>query len=252
MNLGSRKSARIVVIGNEVLSGKVIDQNSPFLLRRLRQLGVDCLGLVVVPDIIDVIAAAVREASAAADLVFTTGGVGPTHDDVTMESIAQAFDLPIIEHPRILELLEEHWRGPKAPARLRMALVPEGAEVIEGPEFPQVRVRNVYIFPGVPSLLQRRFEAIEELVRGPRLPCKALYTLQGESELAPYMEAVAREYPGVEIGSYPQWGNHEYRVLITLECSSSEDVEAATRLLANLVNDEDLVRIDEDYRPEDC
>jgi len=246
----SRLSARLVIIGNEVLSGKVLDANTPFLLRRLRQIGVDCQGVVVVADVPAEIAAAVRYASGSADLVFTSGGVGPTHDDVTMESVAQAFEVPLVEHPKLVQFLEERWRGPRAPARLRMARVPEGAELLLEGEFPQVRMKNVYIFPGVPKLLKRRFAAIEHLFAGEAPCCAAVFTDETESELAPLLEQVVEQLHGVEIGSYPQWGEASYRVLLTIEASNQERVDEGVDLLVQLLDSERLHGINRSYHPE--
>jgi len=246
----ARLTARLVIIGNEVLSGKVLDANTPFLLRRLRQVGVDCQGVVVVADVPAEISAAVRHAAEAADLVFTTGGVGPTHDDVTMASIADAFDVPLVEHPKLLEFLEERWRGPRAPARLRMARVPQGADLLFEGEFPQVRMRNVYIFPGVPKLLRRRFAAIEHLFAGQAPCCAAVFTDETESELAPLLEQVVAQLQDVEIGSYPQWGEASYRVLLTIEAASQAVVDEGVDRLVELLDPDRLQGVERSYHPE--
>ena len=244
----SRPNARIVVIGNELLSGKIQDSNSPWLMRRLRLLGVACSGLVVVPDTVSDIAEAVSKASAEADFVFTSGGVGPTHDDVTMAGVAAAFDVPLEEHPIIRAFLDDRWRGAKAPARLRMAQVPRGTEVLDTQSFPVVRCRNVYIFPGVPRLFRGRFETVEHLFTGTPLACSALVTSQGESELAPLLEGVLESFPEVEIGSYPRWESGQWEVLLTLEGVSAEQVSDALAALLSRVDPERLCTVHKDYR----
>jgi len=247
----SRPSARIVVIGNELLSGKVTDSNSPWLMRRLRSLGVRCAGVVVVPDTVDEIGAAVHSASQRADFVFTSGGVGPTHDDVTMAGVAQGFRVPLEEDPIIRTFLDEKWRGPKTEARLRMAQVPRGTEVLDTRSFPVVRFRNVYIFPGVPRLFRGRFETIAHLFVGTPLFCSALLTHQGESELAPLLEEVLALFPEVELGSYPRWQGPGWEVLITLEGSSAEQVSTALAALTSRLDPERLQAVHEKYRLED-
>jgi len=242
-----RPSARIVVIGNELLSGKIQDSNSPWLMRRLRALGVACSGVVVVPDTIPEISAAVRSASAGADFVFTSGGVGPTHDDVTMAGVAAAFDVPLEEHPIIRAFLDDRWKGAKAPARLRMAQVPRGTEVLDSQSFPVVRCRNVYIFPGVPRLFRGRFATIEHLFVGTPLVCSALVTSQGESELAPLLEEVLESFAEVEIGSYPRWQSGRWEVLLTLEGVSAQRVSDALEALVSKVDPERLFTVHEEY-----
>jgi molybdenum cofactor synthesis domain-containing protein len=151
------KSAGIVLIGNEILSGKVTDANAAYLCRELRQLGVDVRRITVIPDEVELIATTVAEFSRSFDLVFTSGGVGPTHDDVTMEGIARAFQTRVIRHPALIRLLESFHRGDLNEARLRMAEVPEGAELFsaETLRFPAVVVKNAYVLPGVPEIFRQ-------------------------------------------------------------------------------------------------
>src|SRR5262245_21147249 len=120
------RTAGIVLIGNEILSGKVVDANAAYLCRELRQLGVDVRRITVIPDEIDLIASTVAEFSRSFDVVFTSGGVGPTHDDVTIEGVARAFDTRVIRHPELIQLLDRFYKGDLNEARLRMAEVPEG------------------------------------------------------------------------------------------------------------------------------
>lgn len=251
MSSTSQPTARLVIIGNEVLSGKVQDENTPFLLRRLRQLGVRCTGVVVVPDEEELIAAAVRTAAEAADWVFTSGGVGPTHDDVTMKSLAMAFDVPLEEHELVANFIKSHPRYEASPERMRMAQLPQGAEVdLSGP-FPQVRIRNVWVFPGVPRLLQGKFELIAPELGGVRAHCSGIYSPLRESEIAGRLEAIVAAHPGIEVGSYPQWRDEGYRVLVTLEGLSPAEVALATSELVELLGEDQVLSVVEDYRPED-
>jgi molybdenum cofactor synthesis domain-containing protein len=247
----SRRTARLVIVGNEILSGKVVDSNSPFLLRHLRRLGVRCTGVSVIPDDVPSIARAVREASAAADWVFSAGGVGPTHDDCTVEGVAAAFGVPLVDDPTLLEFVKTRWGGTLWPARLRLARVPEGAVVETADDFPLVRVRNVFLFPGVPKLLQRKFLSLQEKLACERPACVAVYTLQRESEMADHLARVQVDSPGVEIGSYPRYESPDWKVMLTLEGDSADAVkEAVQRLLAGL-DAARLQSVDWAYRPED-
>lgn len=249
---GGVRSARLVVIGDEVLGGKIVDENTPWLLNRLRRAGVCCTGVAIVPDDVERIAAAVRWAADAADLVFTSGGVGPTHDDVTMEGVARAFGLPLVEDASLRALVNT-WGGPLNSARLRMAMIPEGSDVLWTGEdgLPQVVVANVYVFPGVPRLLRSRYEAVEHLFRGDRPHCAALYTMQREGELAASMEQVLSEQPGIALGSYPRFGDADYRVRITVEAPVRALVDAALGRLIELLEPAALVRVEHHHHPED-
>src|SRR5579884_2407614 len=159
------KTAAIVVIGNEILSGKTQDENALFLARELRELGVDLRKISVIPDELDLIAAEVRGFSAEFDFVFTTGGVGPTHDDVTMDGIAIAFGQKIRRHPELEAILRHYYNADLIEGNLRMADVPDGARLVggKGMWFPVVAGENVFIFPGVPEILQRKFNRIKEM-----------------------------------------------------------------------------------------
>src|SRR5580693_6994666 len=153
------KSAGIIVIGNEILSGKTRDENSPYLVRELRGLGVDVRKISVIPDERDLISREVLEFSNSYDYVFTTGGVGPTHDDLTMDGIAGAFGRRMYRDPELEATLRYYYAQDLVAGNLRMANIPEGARLVggKGMWFPVVAVENVYIFPGVPEILQRKF-----------------------------------------------------------------------------------------------
>ena len=248
--MSTRPTAHLVVIGNEVLSGKVIDRNTPFLLGRFRTLGVECVGVDIIPDELPRIARAVRTASEGADFVITTGGVGPTHDDLTMDGVAMAFGVPVVESPALRELIETRWTRSKGSARFRMARIPEGASLEGDPAFPTVCFRNVYILPGVPRLVVGRFGALQERFRGPEVHCQSVWTNQGESESADLVHGVVDAHPDVEIGSYPQWGREDVRVILTVEGIDVAAVQAATDALAGALDPARLVRIERTHRAE--
>ncbi len=232
-------SAAIVIIGDEILSGKFADENATFLIRELRDLGVALRRIEIIPDVIDEIAEAVRAAAARYDHVFTSGGVGPTHDDVTIAGIARAFGVGVVRHPVLEGLLRAYWGDRLEPRNLRMAEVPEGAELISGgedlPTWPVTSYRNVVILPGVPSIFRRKFTAIRERYRSSPFHARRLYCLADEGNLAGSLDEIVAAYPAVAVGSYPRLDATDYRVIVTLEGTDVTLVErAADELSARL------------------
>jgi molybdenum cofactor synthesis domain-containing protein len=213
------KTAAIIIIGNEILSGKTKDSNSSYLASELRGLGVDVRHISVIPDDMDVIGADVSAASGRFDYVFTAGGIGPTHDDVTMEGIANGFGVNTVVHQRLLDTINEYCGGSANESTEKMALLPEGAEIIdpEGLSFPPVVFRNVYIFPGIPEFLREKFDAIKERFRSEPFVLKKLYINSEEFLIASHLERIVEEFHNVMVGSYPKVGIPEYKVIVTLE-----------------------------------
>ena len=186
-------TAAILLIGNEILSGKVQDENAHFLIRELRALGVALRRIEVVPDVTDEIAESVRTLSPRFDNVFTSGGVGPTHDDVTLAAVGQAFGMPIARHPDLEALLRGGYADRLHERDLRMADIPVGARLEYGPAgprsdarapWPVVVVRNVWVLPGVPSIFRRKFEAVRDLFRAGPIHGRALFSRAGEGPIA--------------------------------------------------------------------
>ena len=156
-------TAALVVVGNEILSGKVADSNSTFLAQQLRELGVALRRIVVIPDEVDVIAATVRELAPAVDVLFTSGGVGPTHDDVTIAGVAAALGRAVVRHPAIEDMIRQYVRGPLNEAHLKMAEVVEGTELESGHlRFPTFRVENIYVLPGIPEIFREKVVALRD------------------------------------------------------------------------------------------
>ena len=229
------KTAGIMVIGNEILSGKVVDTNSPYMCQELRILGVDVRRIVVVPDEIEVIARDIVEFAGAFDYVFTMGGGGPTHDDVTIEAIAHGLQRRLVIHPELDALLQQHWAERPSSARQKMASVPEGAALLMEPSLPipVLQVDNVYIFPGIPQLFRRKFDSIKERFRELPYHVRLVYVNARESDFAHLLDTVVREFPELMLGSYPEVANPNYRVKLTLESKDSAYLERAyARLLA--------------------
>jgi molybdenum cofactor synthesis domain-containing protein len=240
------KTAGILIIGNEVLSGKIVDENSPYLVRELRALGIDVQQITTIQDDVAVIAKEVKAFADRYDLVFTTGGIGPTHDDVTIAGIAQAFGCGIVRHPMLEAALRQHYGDGITPAQLRMAEVPEGGQLVgEGDlTFPVVAVRSVYIFPGIPEVVRRKFARIREQFRQPPYILRRVFLRADEGRIAEDLRAVLQAFPDLQLGSYPVLHKPEYSVMLTLESKSPEVVEGALRLLLARLPDDSLVRIE--------
>jgi molybdenum cofactor synthesis domain-containing protein len=223
------KTAGIILIGNEILSGKIKDENAAYLCRELRALGVDVRRIAVIPDEIGLIADEVATFTKAFDLVFTSGGVGPTHDDVTIEGVARAMAVPVVRHPELVALLERYYRGTVTEAALRMAEIPEGAELVTGGtlRFPTVRMRNVYVLPGVPEIFRQKFDALRERFRDQPIHLKNVFVRIGEGMLADYLNRLLESFPLLQLGSYPEFSNPEYQVKVTLESRDRGYLEQA-------------------------
>jgi molybdenum cofactor synthesis domain-containing protein len=226
--------AAVLVVGSEVLSGKVSDENGPFLVKRLRELGTELVSLHVVPDRMDVIVEALLAARRRAAWVLTSGGVGPTHDDLTLPAVARALGRPLRREEGMVTVLRtmhaRHHPGEGLPqAALRMADLPEGTRLLGDPEFPTLVVEGVAMLPGVPSFLRHQFERIAPLLRGAPFHLVCLYLGLGEDRIAAPLDRVAREHPDVEIGSYPRFDVTDHRVRVTLEGRDAASVRAAAR-----------------------
>ena len=223
------KTAGIILIGNEILSGKIRDENAAYLCRELRALGVDVRRIAVIPDEVGLIADEVATFTKAFDLVFTSGGVGPTHDDVTIEGVARAMAVPVVRHPELVALLERYYRGKVTEAALRMAEIPEGAELVTGGtlRFPTIVMRNVYVLPGVPEIFRQKFEALRERFRDQPIHLKNVFVRIGEGTLADYLNRLLESFPLLQLGSYPEFSNPEYQVKVTLESRDRGYLEQA-------------------------
>ncbi len=198
-------SAAVLVIGNEILSGRIPDANLNYIAKRLGELGVFLQEARVVPDIEAEIVEAVNALRARYTYVFTTGGIGPTHDDITVEAVAAAFKLPVIEHPGARELLKSFFGESLTPARLRMARTPQGADLIKNPVscVPGIKIENVYMLAGVPEIMRGMMDSVlPDLRRGPEVFSSTISGYIAESVLAEDLRALAGRLSDVDIGSY--------------------------------------------------
>jgi len=201
-------TAGLLVIGDEILSGRTQDRNVAQIGRWLNVQGVRLNEVRVVPDVIERIAEAVNALRAANDYLFTTGGIGPTHDDITVDAIAHALGVPVEIHPKAKATLEDYYatRGGITETRLRMARVPQGAQLIDNPMSgaPGIRVGNIFILAGVPHIATIMLEALAGKIEGGRpLLSATIGCWAPESEVADILRAVEADHAGCQIGSYP-------------------------------------------------
>jgi len=229
--------AGIVIIGNEILSGKYADENGTYLIGELRKLGVDLARIDVIPDDVEDIADAVPRHALHYDVVFTSGGVGPTHDDVTMAGIALGFATRVVRHPELEELLRAYYQDKITEGHLRLADVPEGSELDWSPDpagwpprgkWPVVHFKNLYILPGVPSLFRRKFTALRERFRQQPFYTARVYVVADEASIATTLDRVVAAHPAIAFGSYPRI-EQGYRVVLTVESQDPDAARSATR-----------------------
>ena len=228
-------TACVLIIGNEILSGRTPDANLAFLARALTELGIRLREARVIPDDTSVIVSTVNEVRSAFDYVFTTGGIGPTHDDITAQCVANAFDVPLIVHPDAKRLLETHYPpGHLNEARLRMAMVPEGAVLLPNPisRAPGFQIGNVFVLPGVPNIMQGIFEQLKHrLVGGTKVLSRSVSCQLAEGMLAKDLGELQARYPDLEIGSYPYFRRGDFGVTLVLRGTEKERLAIAVEEL---------------------
>lgn len=240
------RRAAFVLIGNELLTGKVQDVNLATVATEFFRMGIRLERASMIRDDLDTIASEVRAASDAHDIVLTSGGVGPTHDDMTVPGVARAFGLPMVRHEGLAVMVRKHFGPGTTDDHLRMALLPDGAELVRDrpTTWPVVRVKNVYLMPGVPEIFRSKFELVKaELGSDAGFHSLALYTRCDEGEIASLLERIEREF-GVMVGSYPRFDTPDYKVKVTFDGEDLERCEAARRACADAIATELIVRYD--------
>src|SRR5437660_2613011 len=232
-------TACVLIIGNEILSGRTQDANLAFLAQGLNEAGIRLREARVIPDDHDLIVSTVNEVRRGFDYVFTTGGIGPTHDDITAQCIADAFGVTLKVHPEARRLLESHYPpGQLNEARLRMATVPEGATLLPNPisRAPGFQIGNVFVLPGVPSIMQGIFDQLKHrLVGGEKMRSRSVSCRLAEGTLARDLGALQARYPELEIGSYPYFRRGDFGVTLVLRGTDSVRLAGATRELMALI-----------------
>ncbi|MFQ3573379.1 MAG: competence/damage-inducible protein A [Thermodesulfovibrionales bacterium] len=247
------KKAGIIIIGDEILTGMVKDTNSHFIIEQLRDSGVETERIVVIRDRIDEISDCVLEFSNAFDIVFTSGGIGPTHDDVTIEAISKAFGVTTEVNSILLEQLHRIIGKKPNDVQMRMALIPSGAEVIAHDEIglPLIKFKNIYILPGIPQCLQRKITYIKKLLKsGQKKYIKRVYVNEYESAIALTLSHITEKVTGIKIGSYPVLGNSEYKVMVTFSGYNLDDVDRSADYFIRSLSMEKVIRIEDWGRDE--
>ena len=236
----------MVVVGNEILSGKVQDSNSYFAARELRKIGVALKRVAVVPDELKAIADEVAYCARTFDFVLTSGGVGPTHDDITIEAVAIAFGRKVVIHPELEVVIREHFtertrdRDEDGGGSRRCGAERPGGNL----RFPTVQLENVYVLPGIPQIFESKLTALVERFTTDPYFVHAIYTSAGEGTIAEHLNSCLQTYPELLLGSYPRIGDPEYRVKLTLESKDSVYLERAFKHLLELLPREVVVKIE--------
>ncbi len=238
-------TAAVVLVGNEILSGRTLDKNLQSIALALGERGISVVAARVIPDDAGVIRDTINELRAVTDFVFTTGGIGPTHDDITAENVAAAFGVELHTHPvaerLLLAYFEERGVEPNE-ARMRMARVPTGAELIDNPVSvaPGFRMDNVYVMAGVPKIMQAMLDNIlPTLPSAPQLQSITVICNLPEGTLAQPLEELQNDFPMVDIGSYP--GNSAagaqkgYRVALVARAREQDSLRAVEKALVDMV-----------------
>ena len=241
------KTAAVLIIGNEILSGKVEEKNLAELARLLRELGVRLARVVLVPDEIDTIAKEVRELSSAHDWLFPWGGVGPPHDDVTIDAVAKAFGVSVVPAPEMEAMIRAHYGARTTDNHLRMALGPNGAslETTDDVRWHTVRFANVWCLPGVPEVFRMKLAVVRaHIAAAPRFVSLAVYTKMDEGDLKPLLDRVVASHPDVEVGSYPKWHDPTYKTKLTFDGRDAARVRAACDAFVAMLPEGEPQRVD--------
>ncbi|MEM5582347.1 competence/damage-inducible protein A [Roseibium sp. AS2] len=232
-------TAAFLVIGDEILSGRTKDKNIGFLADYLTSLGIDLKEVRIVPDEKPEIVAAVNSLRNRYGYVFTSGGIGPTHDDITAECIAEAFGVPLNLDSRAVAILETHYPpGQFTPARQRMARIPEGAELIENKvsKAPGFRICNVHVMAGVPSIMQAMMDAIAPTLKtGTKMLSETVAADMPESRIAERLAAIQDAHPHTLIGSYPRATDGKFTTQIVIRSRDEAILQAAVKDVAEAV-----------------
>ncbi len=235
--------AALLIIGAEILSGKIQDENGPFLVKHLRARGVATGEVRVVDDDMDIIIDAVTTLKARFDYVLTTGGIGPTHDDVTLAALAQAFNTQLVRHAEIWARIRARHDPGSAERKKRLAEVPAGAQVILGSSsiVPVINLDNVYVFPGVPELMRHCFFNVASHFRGKAFISASATWRISETRIAETLSNLQDKHPEVAIGSYPTFERDNWQVKVTVDGREGSAVHGVLQTLLQTLPQEALV-----------
>ena len=234
-------TACLIIIGNEILSGRTRDANLQFLGENLNKLGIRMMEARVIADVEETIITCVNDARARFDYVFTTGGIGPTHDDITSACVAKAFGRKLIRHPDAEALLLSHYKPEDVTeARMKMADVPEDSILLENPvsRAPGFQVENVFVLPGVPRIMQAMFDLFKHrLVGGAEMLSKSIASYTPEGKMAARLTALQDRHPDLEIGSYPFSRDGKHGSTIVIRGTGAAEIDRAAETLRGIMRD---------------
>ncbi|UAJ11388.1 competence/damage-inducible protein A [Glacieibacterium megasporae] len=240
-------TAALVVIGDEILSGRTQDANTAYLAKWLGVQGIRLREVRVVADDMAAIADAVNALRVAHDYLFTTGGIGPTHDDITVDAIAAALGVAVVHHPRAVAILTEHYGDRINDARLRMARVPDGAELIANPrtQAPGIRIGNVFIMAGVPAITRSMLASLDgQLPGGLPVLTRTIAAWTYESRVAELLASVEKAHDGIQIGSYPFWREGKTGANFVLRSVDRITLDTTASALIAALADEGIEAVD--------
>lgn len=230
--------AGLIIIGNEILSGRTLDKNTQHIAAKLTEQGITLAEVRIIPDNLECIVDAIHALSPALDYVLTTGGLGPTHDDITVDCIAAAFDVPVEVNPEAYERLLRHYGSAAefTPARQRMARIPQGAALIDNPvsTAPGFIIGNVYAMAGVPRIMQAMLDnVLLSLEGGAPLQSRTVSCTLPESQIAATLGDLQAQHPDIEIGSYPFFHDGHVGVSVVLRAADAAALDTVTDRLFN-------------------
>lgn len=240
ITLGESPTAAIIVIGNEILSGRTKDENINYIAKELNALGIRLCEVRVIPDLEKAIINTVNEMKVNFHYIFTTGGIGPTHDDITAESIAKAFGSYLVRNEEAFLKMNEYYQGNMNEGRLKMTKMPEGAEIIANPISiaPGFKIGNVYVFAGIPNVMRAMFDNIKHSLKGGApILSKELKVYCSESKIAAPLTQLQEMYPVVEIGSYPFVKDNKLGVSIALRSTRQDMIDIVYNEMKEIFKD---------------
>ena len=237
----TRVTCAVLVIGDEILSGRTQDTNLRDIAKHLGLYGVDLAEARVVPDIEDEIVTALDALRTRYDYVITTGGIGPTHDDITADCIAKAFGVELYEHPDIIAMMQSRWQGELTPARRRMARVPVGGNLVKNPVQgpPGFNIGNVFVLAGVPMIMRGMLEDVGPRLRRGQVVISRTVRVEGAGEgvIAAPLEILAKAHPALSLGSYPFYGQDGYGSNLVIRGRDEGEVETTVAELLEALKD---------------
>lgn len=240
------RTAAAIIIGNEVLSGKVVEANGSYLIRQLREHGIDLKRVAIVQDDVDAVVEELAAIRTRVDLVLTSGGLGPTHDDLTVRAVACALGRPVVRDEEMAEKVRTHYGARFTPEALRLANAPEGATFLKIPGIwmPVLTVENIVLLPGVPELFRLQLDAVIERYRAEPFHLRCVFLREGEAAIAAALDQVALAHPHVAIGSYPRFDAADHKVRLTLEARDPALVESALEAVLAALPPSFVVRVE--------